>query len=92
MNIAVIGTSEAIIGFALTGIKNLHEVATSEDAWNAYEKENASIIILSAEVSEMIDLKRKDDRIIVKVSSAALQEDDLSKIVKDAIGFEMSVE
>lgn len=92
MNICVIGNADTIIGFALTGIKNLYQVSTEEEAWEAYQKNESKIVIISTELSEIVEKNKKDEKILVKVSRTSKEDPEfISRIVREAIGFDISV-
>lgn len=94
MNITVIGNSETVTGFALIGVKNLFEVSSNEEAYEVYMKTESPVIILSTQFSEIIEQKRKDDKIIVKVSkeqNKGSKNDVISKLVREVLGFEINI-
>jgi vacuolar-type H+-ATPase subunit F/Vma7 len=93
MNICVIGDADIIIGFALTGIKNLYQVKTPEEAWEVYQKDDSKIVIISNELSEVIDKNKEDEKIIVRISKSNKEdknEDFISNIIREAIGFDIN--
>jgi len=92
--ITLIGRYKSIIGFGLTGIQDIREVAdkTTTQEVESLLVDAQQIILIEEDLYEMIDEEKRDNNIFVKIPSKDAQDTQLDALIKDTIGVSLKNE
>lgn len=92
--ITLIGRYQSIIGFGLTGISDIREVAENpnEEEVVALLKDAQKIILIEEDLYEMINEDARGENVYIKIPSKTGDDTALDSLIKDTIGVSLKNE